>query len=408
MFQALFLIALAAAQPPALQLDGLVREALRANPEILAAQKRYEAARQRPAQQSSLPDPMVSLAYNSTGSPRPFAGIGRDPVANAGLMVSQEFPFPGKRKLRGDIALREADAQFQEYQLTQLSVLSRLKQAYHRLHHAYAMIDVMQRERALMRQFLRIGEARYSVGKTPQQDIFKAQTQLSIMDTRIEKMEQEKRSRVAEINSLLNRAPGSPLGRPVEGDPQPLRVTLDELMTQVRRNAPALLREQKLVERTELALNLARKDYYPDYTISGGYFYMGGMAPMYTARIDFKLPAYFWRKQRAGVAEQASLLSQARHDYEAANQMLSFRVKDDYLMAETSYRLMNMYSTTVIPQSSLALQSSLASYETGAVDFLSVLMNFTTMLDYELNYHEEMLSYFLAVARLEEMTGVKL
>ena len=408
MWEVPFLIAFAAARQPVLKLDDLVREALRANPEILAAQKRYEAARERPAQESSLPDPTLSLGYNSSGSPRPFAGIGREPVANAGITVSQEFPFPGKRKLRGDIAMREAEAEFEQYQITQLSVLSRLKQAYHRLHHAYSMIEIMERQRDLMRQILRVAEARYSVGKAPQQDIFKAQTQLSILDTRIEKMQQEKRSRAAEINSLLSRAPDSPLARPVEDEPQPLRVSLDDLMAQVRQNAPLLRREQKMVERTELALNLARKQYYPDYTLSGGYFYMGGLPPMYTARVNFKLPAYSWRKQRAGVAEQSGLLSQARHDYEAANQMLAFRVKDEYLIADTSYRLMNMYSTTVIPQSSLAFQSSLASYQTGTVDLLSVLANSTTILDYELNYHEEMLSYFLALARLEELTGVKL
>jgi outer membrane protein TolC len=259
-----------------------------------------------------------------------------------------------------------------------------------------------------MQQFLRIGEARYSAGKAAQQDIFKAQTQLSVMETRLERLRQEIPSRQAEINSLLSRAVDSPLARPVDLTPEPLGVTLDDLMAQVRDSAPLLRREQKLVERTELALNLARKDYYPDYTVSGGYYYMGSMPPMYMARVDFKLPAYFWRKQRPAVAEQAATVAGARQDYQAANQALSFRVKDEYLMAETSFRLMNMYSTTVVPQASLAMQSSLASYETGAVDFLSVLMNFTSMLDYELNYQDESLSYFLALARLEEMTGVDL
>jgi outer membrane protein TolC len=392
----------------AVRLEELTQEALRANPEILAAQKRYEAARQRPSLQSSLPDPMFSLSYNSSGSPRPFAGIGSEPTANAGFMISQEFPFPGKRKLRGEIASKEAEAEFQQYQAVELNVLSRLKQAYHRLHHAYAMIEVMERNRDLLRKFLRISEARYAVGKAAQQDIFKAQTQLSILETRIEKMQQEERSREAEINSLLARPPDSPLARPADIPPAQLNVTLEELFTHARQNAPTLRREEKVVQRTELAVNLARKDYYPDYTLSAGYYNMGSMPSMYMARMDFKLPAYFWRKQRAEVAEQAGYLSQARHNLEAANQVLGFRIKDDYLMAETSYRLMNMYANTVIPQSALALQSSLISYETGAVDFLSVLTNFITTLDYELNYHEEMLSYFLAVTRLEEMTGTDL
>jgi outer membrane protein TolC len=404
----LFLVvsALAACQESRLRLEDLVQEALRLNPEILAAQKRYEAMRQRPSQESSLPDPTLSIGYNSSGNPLPFQGLGKEPVANAGVTASQEFPFPGKRKLRGEIAASEAGAEFDQYLMTRLNVVSRLKQAYYRLAYLYGAVDTLTREHHLMQQFLRIGETRYSVGKAVQQDVFKAQTQLSVMETRIERLRQEIPSRQAEIDSLLSRPADATLARPVDLTPEPIAVTLDDLMAQVRENAPVLRRERKLVERTELALNLARKDYYPDYTVSGGYYYMGTMPPMFMARVDFKLPAYFWRKQRAGVAGQAASAAGARHDYDAANQALSFRVKDDYLMAETSYRLMNMYSTTVVPQASLALQSSLASYETGGVDFLSVLTNFTSMLDYELNYQDESLSYFLALARLEEMTGV--
>ncbi len=397
----------AAAENP-LRLEEVTREALAHNPEILAAQKRYEAARQRPTQASSLPDPMLSVGYNSVGSPLPGKGIGTDPVANAGLSITQPLLWPGKRKLRGDIAEREADAGLEQYRMAELSVVSRAKQAYYRLRNAHASVEILERDRDLLQKFLRISETRYSVGKAAQQDIFKAQTQLSIIETRLEKLQQEILSRKAEINAILNRAPDSALGEPVEVEPQPLSASLDELMAQVRRNAPELRREQKMVERTELALNLARKDYYPDYAVSGGYYYMGSMGPMYMARVDFTLPAYFWRKQRAGVAEQTAMVSEARHNYEAANQMLSFRVKDDYLMAQTSYRLMRMYSSTVIPQSSLALESSLASYETGSIDFLSVLSNFTTVLEYELNYREELLNYLLALARLEEMTGLKL
>jgi outer membrane protein TolC len=404
----LAVVPLAPCQEIRLRLEDLVREALARNPEILAAQKRYEALRQRPSQASSLPDPTLSLSYNSSGNPLPFQGLGKEPNANAGVMVSQELPFPGKRKLRGEIASSEAGAEFDQYLMTRLSVVSRLKQAYYRLAYLHGAVETLTREHHLMQQFLRIGEARYSAGKAAQQDIFKAQTQLSVMETRLERLRQEIPSRQAEINSLLSRAVDSPLARPVDLTPEPLGVTLDDLMAQVRDSAPLLRREQKLVERTELALNLARKDYYPDYTVSGGYYYMGSMPPMYMARVDFKLPAYFWRKQRPAVAEQAATVAGARQDYQAANQALSFRVKDEYLMAETSFRLMNMYSTTVVPQASLAMQSSLASYETGAVDFLSVLMNFTSMLDYELNYQDESLSYFLALARLEEMTGVDL
>ena len=391
-----------------LQLKPVIAEALQNNREILAAQKRLEASRLRPSQASSLPEPTFSLGYTSNGSPRPFAGIGVEPTSNAGFMVSQEFPFPGKRKLREEIAEKESEAELQQYRSVALSVISRVKQAYHRIHHGYAAIEIMQRNRDLLRKFIRIAEVRYTVGKAAQQDILKAQTQLAILETQLLKMETDKHRAEAELNSLLNRPPDSPLERPAAIPPGQFRLTLEDLYARAREQAPALHREQKMIERTELAVNLARKDYYPDYTLSGGYFNQGRLADMYQFRVDFKLPAYFWRKQRPEVAEQVSRLSEARHTYEAANQSLHFRIKDEYLMAQASYRLMEMYSNTVVPQASLALESSMPGYETGAVDFLSLLTNFITVVEYELNYHEEMLNFDLAVSRLEELTGLSL
>lgn len=389
-------------------LNDLVTEALRNNPEILAAQKRYEAARQRPTQESTLPDPMLSLGYQSVGSPRPVAGLGTDVLANAGVSVTQEFPFPGKLSLRGGMAAKEAEAEFQQYQGVQLNVISRLKQAYYRLYYTYASSDVLNRNRDLLNKLLRVTEARYSVGKAAQQDVFKAQTQISILETRLIKLEQERNSAEAEINSLLNRRAGMPLPRPEEIKPKEFALSLDELYGSAREQSPMLRRDQKMIERTELALNLARKDYYPDYAITAGYFNQGSMPPMFMARVDFRLPLYYWRKQRAGVAEQASNVVQARRSFEATGQSLRFRIKDDYLMAQASWKLMGLYGRTVVPQASLALESSLSTYETGTVDFLSVLTNFSTVLDYEMNYYEELMSYYLALSRLEEMTARKL
>jgi cobalt-zinc-cadmium efflux system outer membrane protein len=395
----------AAAQEGRLSLRELTSEALRGNPEVIAAQKSYEAARQRPTQQSSLPDPMVSLGYNSVGSPRPVAGIGQQPLANAGLMVSQEIPFPGKLKLQGDMAAKDSEAEFQQYQAVQLSVVSRLKQAYFRLQYAYASAAVLTRNRTLLETLLKVTEARYSVGKAAQQDLFKAQAQTSILETRLVKLDQERRSREAEIDSILNRAPGTPLGRPEEMQPPEFAVNLDDLFAAARENSPMLRRDQKVIERTELAVNLARKEYYPDFTLNAGYYNQGSMPPMYEFRADFKLPIYFWRKHRAGVNEQVSSLSQVKHNFEATDQSVHFRITDDYLMAQASAKLMKLYSETVLPQGSLALESSLATYETGTVDFLSVLTNFALVLDTEMNYYDEALNYMLALGRLEEMSG---
>lgn len=398
----------ALAQAPELRvsLRELTGEAIKNNPDVVAAQKKYEAARQRPTQESSLPDPMVSLGYNSVGNPLPGAGLGSQAVANIGVMVSQEVPFPGKLKLKGDMATKEAQAEFQQYQAVQLAVISRLKQAYFRLQYSYVATDLLVRNRDLLGKLLKVTEDRYSVGRAIQQDVFKAQTQLSILETRLVKLEQERKAREAEINSILNRAARTPVGRPEDFKPKELTATLEELFASARQNSPMLGRDQKMIERSELAVNMSRKEYYPDVTLNAGYYNMGwSMPPMYEVRADFKVPIYFWRKQRAGVNEQVSNLSQSRRTYEATDQSLRYRIQDDFSMAQASAKLMRLYNQTVVPQGNLALESSLSTYETGSVDFLSVLSNFTMVLDYEMSYYDEALNYELALSRLEEMTG---
>ncbi|MEO8657127.1 MAG: TolC family protein [Bryobacteraceae bacterium] len=386
----------------------LLQEALRNNPEVQAAQKKYEAARQRPQQATALPETMVSLGYSSTGSPRPFAGIGVDPVANAGVMVTQELPYPGKRGLRGAVADREAQAEFEQYQATQLSILARMKSAWQRLTTANETLSILERNRDLLREMLRVTEARYATGGTAQAELFRAQTQISALELRMEKTRQETRARQAELNSLAGRPMQMPLGRP-EPLPSPdLTATPDDLLQAARQNAPMLRRNRKMIERGELAVNLARKDFLPDYALSGGYYNMGRMSDMYQVRVDLKLPLFSRGRIRAGIAEQVATLSAARHEYEAAEQTTAYRIQEDLLMAQTSRKLLRMYRDTVIPQARLTFESSLPSYQTGRLEFATLLSSVMAVVEYEMSYQEELQSYHLALVRLEEMTGVEL
>lgn len=390
------------------RLNDLVSEALRRNPEILAAQKKFEAARTRPAQESTLPDPMVSFGYRNMGSPLPFTSISQDPNANAGLSVNQELPFPGKLKLRGQVAHQEATAAFQEYQATELSVTSRLKQAYYQLHLAHKTGDILIRNKDLLEKFVRIAESRYTVGQAQQQDVLKAQVEVTILLQRLRKLEQEKQMLQAEINKLTGRPPEAPLGRTAEYKKSELRLSLDELYAKAETNAPMLKREQAMVQKNHLALNLARREYYPDFSLMGGYYNAGSFPSMYELRFDIKVPLFFWRKQREAVRGQANNLSAAKYQYAGAELSLRSEVKQAHLAAQAADELARMYSGAVLPQAALALESSIASYQTGRVDFLTLLMNFRTVLDYEINYQEEVASFQKALARLEELTGAPL
>ena len=396
------------AQPSArLALSDVIAEVLATHPEIAAAQRRYDAARQRPVQEQSLPDPMVSAGYNASGNPLPGAGLGTAPTANIGFMVSQELPYPGKRDLRASIASREADAAFQQIEAARLSITARVKQAYYRLAYAYAVGDVLTRNRDLLDTLLKVSENRYAVGQAAQQDVIKAQTQLSILELQLERVRQERATREGELNALLARPTTTLVGQPDDLQLTPFDQSLDTLVIAANAHAPMLRRDQIMIDRSQLAVDAARKEYKPDFAVTGGYYYMGAMPPMYEFRFDVKVPLQRDRRA-AAVAEQLSTLEQARNAYDTTRLSLQSRVQEDYQMASTSVRLARLYRDTVLPQARLALESSMGSYQTGTVDFLSVLTNFGSVLEHEMSYFEELASYHTAVSRLEEMTGTPL
>jgi outer membrane protein, heavy metal efflux system len=400
-----FMSASAHAQPPArLTLADAVAEALAKSPDIAAAERRYDAARQRPAQVRSLPDPTLSAGYNSSGRPWPGAGLGTEPTANIGFMVSQALPYPGTRGLRESIATREADAERQGVEAARLGVTARVKQAYYRLAYTYDVGEVLARNRELLDTLLKVSEARYSVGQAAQQDVIKAQTQLSILELQLERIRLERAAREGELNALLARPGATPIGQPDDLTLTAFGVSLEELDAAAKAHAPMLQRDQIMIDRSRLGVEAARQDYKPGFGISGGYYYMGSMPAMYEFRFDITLPLQRDRRD-AAVAEQASLAEAARLGYESTRLDLQGRVQQDYQMAAAAARLARLYRDTVLPQARLALESSMASYQTGRVDFLSVLTNFGTVLEYELTYFDELVAYHAAVSRLEEMTG---
>ncbi len=387
-----------------LALDAVIAEAIARHPSIAAAQQRYDAARERPVQARSLPDPMVSAGYNASGNPLPGAGLGREPTANIGVMVRQTLPYPGKRDLQAAMASREADAEFQQVGAANLAIVARVKQAYYRLSYAYAVSDVLTRNRSLLDTLLEVSESRYAVGQAAQQDVLKAQTQLSILELQIERIQQERAARQGELNALLGRPLSAPLGQPDDLQLTAFEPSLDSVVADATVHAPMLRRDEIMIERSQVGVESARKAYKPDFAVAGGYYYMGAMPAMYEIRIDVEVPLQRARRA-AAVAEQVSNVAAARSTYEITRLDLTGRLQEDYSMASTSVRLARLYRDTVLPQARLALESSMTSYQTGTIDFLSVLTNFGTVLEYEMTYFEELASYHVAVSRLEEMTG---
>ena len=95
-------------QGPPTPLAKLIDEAENNNPQILAARHAWKAATLLPSQASAPPDPQITVQQFAVGSPRPFAGFSNSDFAYVGLGVSQDLPYPGKLRLRGEIAQQDA------------------------------------------------------------------------------------------------------------------------------------------------------------------------------------------------------------------------------------------------------------------------------------------------------------
>jgi len=308
-----------------------------------------------------------------------------------------------------DIARKEADSEKQMVRDTELRVISRLKQSYADLYFTYKSIEIFQKNRDLLDKFTKIAEAKYRVGSGLQQDVLKAQVEISVLMQRLEVLEQQKGSLEAFLDSLLNRPATVPLGRPDDLKKSTLNYELDELLRMARENAPRIRSRQEMLDSNAFALNLARKEYLPDFGAAFQYQKTGSLFPdYYMATFEVKVPLYFWRKQRLGVEEAATKLVQMRHEYQMTSQEITFGVKDQFLMARTSERLLALYEQGVIPQSAASLESALAGYQTGKVDFLTLINNQMVLLNLEMDYYRELSNQTKALARLEEMVGVKL
>jgi outer membrane protein TolC len=386
-----------------LDLAQVIQVALEHNPALEAARHRVAAARLRPDQERRLPDPMPSAGWNSSGNPHPGAGLGAEPTATIGLMVTQPLPYPGKRDLRAAVAGHEADAEARQLDALEREVASRVKQAYYRLALATGAADILERNRAVLETLLRVTEERYAVGRATQADVFKAQAELTALELKLERVRHDRIAREAELNALMDRHADAPVGRPAPLALPDFTLTLDQLLTSSVRS-PRLAREQSIVARAGAAVEAARRDFKPDFAVSGGYYYMGSMPAMYMVRFDVELP--FQRARRsAALEERQETLQASRADLESVRRDVEASVQDDYHMAMSEARLARLYRDTMLPQQRLAFEASLSTYQTGGMDFGALLGTFAAVLENEMSYLEALAEFHVAVGRLEAIVG---
>jgi outer membrane protein TolC len=364
------------------------------NPDIRAAQQRWEASKAVIPQVKTLPDPMLNLGYEHKEEREVTYGF------------SQEIPFPGKLRLRGEVASREAERIQQEYLAVPLRIIARLKEAFYDLAFVYTSIETVERNRRVLLDFAQTAEARYAVGRGVQQDIFRAQTEVSRLLGRLATLEQRKASLQAEINRLVNRTPSTPLGTPQRIQMQPLQRSLEDFNARLEHASPLLQAQNKSVERSEQSIALARREFLPDFSVSAGGVRMETMKKNgYQVMLGIKVPLYYATKQREAVREALASREAAVQDTLAVRQELLFRLQDNVAQAQRAEKLITLLTDAILPQARLTLEAAQAGYAVGKVDFLTLLSSLLTLQDNELELHGEITEHEKALARLEEVIG---
>src|ERR1700685_3610701 len=383
----------------------LIEEAKRNDPAIQAAEQAAKAATFVAPQMSALPDPQFTLQQFSVGSPRPFAGYTNSDFAYIGVGASQQLPYPGKLKLRGAVADRDANTAKAHIEVILQDEIETLKTTYFHLACLQQTLGTLERNAALLEQVEQQTEAHYSSGQGNQQDVLKAQLERTKILREVSMHHQLVGEDQAELKRILRRSQDSPdiIAEPIADTF--LRYTAAELLDKVREENPNIHENSAMVQRNQTAVDLAQKEFRPDFGVS--YMYENTdrkFRDYYELSLNVNFPR---RKPRQAALAQAQVnVERAQTDLDTQLQAALAEVQKQYVMVKTSEEQLLIYRDGLIPQAQATIQAGLAAYQSSRGDFETLFSSFTDVLSLNIEYQQTILDHETALAHIERLTGV--
>lgn len=395
-----------------LVLDELIQEMVQNNPELQSSWNKWQATQTRPSQSGALPDPVLGVGFMNL--PIHSLALNEEMMSGRQLSLMQMFPFPGKLGTRKHIMLNEVEIAEQQFLQKKNELIKALKETYFELFYINKAMNTNHKNQAVLNQFLQIAETRYRVGKGLQQDVFKAQLELSELTDNLYELQQQQQLLAAEIDFLLNRRSQTPAPRTEELSFITFEMGLDELQRLAEKHNPFLHSWRITVQQSEQKISLARKEYLPDFSIELTYIQREvlwngeGGTDLFSGMVGLTLPLYFWNKQARQVKE-TELDAQASHYMqESAQQMIYREVEKSHSTLQKNQKRWQLFKNIIIPQAEQTLQSALSAYQVDRVDFLTVIDNQMSLYAYELESHRILSDYYKNIAELEVLVGIPL
>ncbi len=380
-------------------LTSFINSAIYANPAIWESEHLWHAALQKIPQATALPDPMFSVSFQD--SP--------ENMDMTMFSLSQQLPWFGKLSLKGQMALKDAEAAREQYQAQIRDIVQMVKQSYYDLAFLDESIRVTNQDKGLLEHFEEVAETRYSTGRGIQQEVIKIQAEISRDDERLQMLTQQRESAAANLNTLMNRPPQEPIATLTGLSVPEATFDLKQLYATGQTNKQELKAARYMVEKGDDAIRLAKKEYYPDFNISTSYTRVGERPPGmldrgYEIMLGVNLP--IWRsKLRAGVREAQATKLASERDYDKINNTMEFSVRDGVLRAETTSSQMRLYEKVLIPQAEQSLDSTEAAYSTGKLNALDLIDSERFLLEVRTGYAQLKTQYLKALADIERAIG---
>ena len=388
-------------------LSALLAEANASNSQIAVASDAWQAAKQTSRQVSTLPDPTFTYQNLSIGSPKPFAGYTNSDFAYIGLGASQELPYPGKLRLRGEVAKREADLMNTKLDATRTSIADSVKVDYIQLAYLQATLEIFLEDQRVLDQLIQDATAHYQVGQGLQADVLQAQVERTKILRQITLQREQTGLDEAHLKGLLHRDQDSPDIVAEALVENPLRSTADELLQSVREHNPEIQVDASAINQQKAALDSAKREGKPDFSVA--YMYQNTdrkYRDYYMFTFNVQLP----RRGRvhAEVGEAAAKLAQSKDALDAHLQQQLAQVKQGTVNAAGDEELLREYREGLIPQSDAAYRATLSAYAANKSPLNAVLLSFTNVLTLKLDEAQVLADHETMLAHLETLTGATL
>ncbi|QDU33066.1 Outer membrane efflux protein [Poriferisphaera corsica] len=382
-----------------------VQTALERNPAILAASERVKRIGK------------IAPQARSLDFPEAFFEVGNLPQTAAGQVefrsgIRQRIPFPGKLKARGLIIEQEAEVAAADMERVKLQVVADTRRAFWRLYYAVRGIEVTRANYQLLDQFQRIAEARVRAGQTSVQDVLRAGVEIGVLNEQLVQFREQKIVATAMLNQLMNRQPNTLLPDPPDVEMTDFDINKKRLLEQAQLYNPSIQGAKSMVGRYREQLKLARLENYPDFLLGFVYGPVRNNGPVesisgedqWWITLGFTIPIWTKRIQGAkfeayhGVNESLAALRDA-------NNVVAFDVLDSLANVEAQRDEVVLFRDQILPQARQAVDASVSGYQTGELDFLTLIDNWQQLLRFELLQYRNVAELEQAFADLREAVG---